>query len=485
MAILENIEPKVVFHYFEEISKIPRGSYHEEKISAYLVEFAKAHNLEWYQDKLYNVIMIKEASAGYEDVTPLILQGHMDMVCETTPDCEKDMDTEGLDIYIDGDFVKAKGTTLGGDDGVAIAFALALLSDETLKHPRLEFVCTVCEEVGMDGATGLDVSPLKGKTLLNIDSEEEGEVLSACAGGGTATISLPVKRERIKQSGEVVTIRIYDLTGGHSGMEIHKGRANATFLMNRLLIQLQESVRFRIIDITGGGKDNAIPRETTAKLFLPYKKEYEILENRVAGFLRDVTYEYAVSDPNLKITVARGGVKDGETELTRKSTDEVLQFLSSLPNGVIRMSDRTPGMTETSLNLGIARMEKNRLIVSSAVRSSVGSAYRALIKRLSYLSKFAGAEMKVSGEYPAWEFRETSPLRGKMQKIYREMFDKELKIVSVHAGVECGILAGKIDDLDAVSMGPDILDIHTPDERLSISSTKRMYEFVRNIIEAK
>jgi len=488
MSVTESLEPKEVFKYFEEISAIPRPSFHEEKISEYLVNFAKEHNFEHYTDDLHNVIMIKEASEGYEDVPPIILQGHMDMVCEKDPGVEKDMEKEGLDLYVDGDFLKAKGTTLGGDDGVAIAYALSLLTDETLKHPRLEFVCTVSEEVGMEGATGLDVSMLKGKKLLNIDSEGEGEVLTSCAGGGTAQIALPVKRERDQQSGAVVELKLSNLAGGHSGMEIDKGHGNATLLMARFLVHAESSVRLRLIEFKGGSKDNAIPREAYAKIILPYKKEVEILKNRAEHFISHIKAEYGAADPDVTFELS---VKDESEwdkdarELTRESTDKVLAFLSALPNGVIRMSDVLPGMTETSLNLGITNLDKQNLNLGFSVRSSKGSAYRELITRIAYLSEYFGAKVDVKGEYPAWEYAEVSPLRDTAVKVYKEMFGKDLKVVSVHAGVECGILSSKIPGLSAIAMGPDIFDIHTPKERLSISSTKRTYEFVRNIIEAK
>ena len=266
MPICENLNPKDVFRFFEEISRIPRPSYKEKAISDYLISFAQARGLEHYQDSLYNVIIIKEASPGYEEEEPIILQGHMDMVCEKEPGCLKDMEKEGLDLLVEGDYLSAKGTTLGGDDGIAVAYALALLDDQTLKHPRLEFVCTVCEEVGMDGAHAIDCSPLKGHLLLNIDSEEEGVVLAGCAGGGHAEVTLPLIRENVSLS--PVLIKVSGLKGGHSGTEIHKGRMNATTLMARVLRFLSGEMELRLADLIGGTKDNAIPRETSAKLYV-------------------------------------------------------------------------------------------------------------------------------------------------------------------------------------------------------------------------
>ena len=270
MRVLENLEPKNVFYFFEEISRIPRPSYKEEKISNYLVNFAKERNLEVYQDDLKNVIIIKEATKGYEDVEPIILQGHMDMVCEKEPDCTIDFENDPLTLEIEGDYITAKGTTLGGDDGIAVAYALAILDSDTIEHPRLEVVITVSEEVGMDGANGIDLSMLKGKKVLNLDSEEEGHMLASCAGGCTTVCRLPLAFE--KKSGELFEIHISGLLGGHSGGEIDKERANSNLLMGRFFLRLSEKTPFAIAELAGGTKDNAIPRETTAKLMTREKR---------------------------------------------------------------------------------------------------------------------------------------------------------------------------------------------------------------------
>ena len=292
MAVLSNCKPERVFHYFEEICNIPHPSYHEEKISAYLVDFAKAHNLEYYQDDLYNVIMIKEASEGMENAAPIILQGHMDMVAEQDDDCKKDMLTEGLDLEIVDGFVTAKGTTLGGDDGIAVAMALAILEDEELKHPRIEVIITVSEEVGMEGAAGIDVSMLKGRKLLNLDSEEEGHFLAGCAGGCRVDVEFPVKKESLK--GALVSIEVKNCTGGHSGAEIDKGRANASYVANRVLAAGLEAGEVCIVDLVGGTKDNAIPRATSAKVVTTpavvdaMTKEADAIKN-----------EFAITDPEM------------------------------------------------------------------------------------------------------------------------------------------------------------------------------------------
>ncbi len=482
MGVLDKLEPAGVFHYFEEICQIPHPSYHEKAISDYLVNFAKEHELEYYQDKLYNVIMIKEASEGYENEEPIILQGHMDMVCEKEPGCSKNMDTEGLDLEIDGDYIQARGTTLGGDDGIAVAYALALLSDETLRHPRLEFLCTVCEEVGMNGADAVDTSPLKGHLLLNMDSETEGEVLASCAGGGSANIVLPIHRDEYQ--GTPVLVHIDGLSGGHSGTEINKGHASSTQLLVRLLREASMDLSLRLLSFDSGSKDNAIPRESHAVVCV---KDVNGLKALVKDFEAAVLNEYSATEPELRILIESPktlcGVSPQTNPLNKESTQTVLALISALPNGVQRMSDDIPGLVETSLNLGIATLNDDTLNLRSSVRSSVGSAYQGLTKKIHYICTYFGADCRMTGEYPAWEYVKESPLREKMSRIYKDMFGNELNIEAIHAGVECGLLAGKIENLDAISMGPDILDIHTPAERLSISSTQRMYDYIVRIIE--
>ncbi len=476
---LETLQPESVFRYFKEIAAIPRPSYHEKAISDYLVDFAKAHGLFYVQDDLYNVVMIREASAGCETKEPLILQGHMDMVCEKEADCKKDMETEGLDLVLEGDLLSATGTTLGGDDGIAVAYMLALLADETLRCPRLECVFTVSEEVGMEGAAGLDTSVLKGHRLLNLDSEDEGILLSSCAGGGRIDISLPLQRQEME--GTILQVAVENLSGGHSGGEIHKGGANGPLLLARLLVQtMQDGAAARLISIEGGEKDNAIPRDARALVAVPKGSE-EAFCGAVAGFGAQAAGEYAVSDPDLRVRTAVA-----ETEMlpmTEACTKGALALLLSLPNGVVRMSDRIPGLVETSLNLGILKTEEQALCLSYAPRSSVTSAFDALCSGMKLTAESLGADFDLRSRYPAWEYRADSVLRPLLCDTYRQITGKEMKVEAIHAGLECGILAGKIPDLDAVSIGPDMWDIHTPKERLSVSSAARTYDFVRAVIE--
>ena len=475
MAVLSNCKPERVFHYFEEICNIPHPSYHEEKISAYLVDFAKAHNLEYYQDDLYNVIMIKEASEGMENASPIILQGHMDMVAEQDDDCKKDMLTEGLDLEIVDGFVTAKGTTLGGDDGIAEAMALAILEDEELKHPRIEVIITVSEEVGMEGAAGIDVSMLKGRKLLNLDSEEEGHFLAGCAGGCRVDVEFPVKKESLK--GALVSIEVKNCTGGHSGAEINKGRANASYVANRVLAAGLEAGEVCIVDLVGGTKDNAIPRATSAKV-VTTPAAIEAMTKEAAA----IKNEFAITDPEMEIVITNEGnaVVDG---VNAAQSERFIQLLQSMPNGVQTMSHDIEGLVETSLNLGILNVLDDEIKYSCSLRSSVDSAKNALIRKVLMVAKAFGCQTSIHGEYPAWEYLRESSFRDEMVKIYTDMYGEAPIVETIHAGVECGLLASKLPGLDAVSIGPEMYDIHTPKERLSIASTERVYNYVRKVIE--
>lgn len=481
MGVLSNLEPKEVFQYFEDICSIPHASYHESKISDYCVEFAKKHNLTYYQDDLKNVILIKEASPGYEQEEPIILQGHLDMVCEKEPDCEIDFDTDGLKLMVEGDYITADGTTLGGDDGIAAAYALAVLASDTALHPKLEVIFTVSEEVGMEGASNIDVSMLEGRRLINLDSEEEGIMLAGCAGGAGVECRLPV--HRMPAAGRMMNITITGLTGGHSGTEINKGRANANILMGRILIALSKTVKYKLASFAGGRKENAIPRECAAGICLA-PEDYEQAVQAVVRLQQDFSREYAVTDKDIKVTAQQSGSLPSQM-LDEASTMQAVLFVNMLPNGIQAMSADVEGLVETSLNLGILRLEESQLILRYAVRSSVGSANEALIDKLTYLSQGVGGSTQVSGIYPAWEYKRESPLRDKMAAVYERMYGRKPVIEAIHAGVECGLLAGKLPGLDCISIGPDMQSVHTTEEKLSISSTKRVWEYLLEVLKTK
>lgn len=474
---LSGLEPKAVFTYFEELCAIPHGSGNTKQISDYLVAFAKAHSLRYEQDSLNNVIIFADGTCGYEDHQPVIIQGHMDMVCEKDADCPIDMDTDGLDITHDGTYVFAKGTTLGGDDGIAVAYALALLADNTIPHPPLEVIITVDEETGMDGATGIDLSSLKGRTMLNIDSEEEGIFTVSCAGGARACINLPAQRRAVY--GPCVKLTVEGLQGGHSGVEIHKNRANANKVMGELLGRVQKLMPVCITKLVGGAKDNAIPRAcevTFVALGMYIERINEITEQ----LQKEIREQF--DEPNV---IIRGDDVDalGGNALTSECSAKVIALLNAAPNGVQAWSADIDGLVQTSLNLGVVTLD-DALHLTWAVRSSVNSEKSELLEKLSALAEFHGAEFTSHGDYPAWEYKKDSPLRDTMAKVYADMYGKAPEIVAIHAGLECGLLSEKLPGLDCVSIGPNMQDIHTSRERLEIASAKRVWEYLLELLKA-
>ena len=482
MGVLSNLEPKNVWKYFEDICGIPHGSGNEKAVSDYCVAFAREHGLEVWQDEAWNVVIVKEASAGYEDREPLILQGHLDMVCEKKTDCDIDFEKDGLRIFVDGDYVRAEGTTLGGDDGIAVAYALAVLADDSLPHPRLEAVFTTSEEVGMDGAAALDVSVLKGHTVLNMDSEEEGILLAGCAGGCSVGIRLPV--ERRKKSGIHAVLTVDGLLGGHSGAEIDKGRGNASRLLASVLTELGKKMECELISINGGLKDNAIPRECHAELLFPEGMSEEArreAEQLCAASGERLRQEYGAADPNLSVRLEFGERTEADV-FVESAYEHAMALLTALPNGVICMSEDIEGLVQTSLNLGVLKTEEE-LMLRYSVRSSVSAEKEALVEQIRQTVYQEGGSMTVNGDYPAWEYRKDSPFRDDCVRIYKELFGTEPKVQAIHAGLECGLLASKIPDLDCISIGPQMHDIHTTEERLCISSVERMWSYILEIIK--
>lgn len=485
MAVTENLKPGKVFHYFGEICGIPHGSGNVEAISNYLVKFARDRELFCIQDDWKNVIIVKGASAGYEKEPAVILQGHMDMVAVKKPEADIDMEKEGLRLAVEGDYLYAEDTSLGGDDGIAVAYALAILDSEEIAHPRLEVILTVDEEVGMDGARELDVSMLEGKRMLNLDSEEEGMILAGCAGGARVDWTLPVTRT--KRQGSAFEICVKGLAGGHSGSEIDKERGNANGLMGRLLYELSGAVEFGLAELSGGLADNAIPREAAATVVLTGadKETAETLfMQKIKEAETDWKQELQTKDPDVCIRVKR---LEGDAPecVSEEERDRMIRLLFGAPNGVQAMSADMKGLVETSLNMGIVKLEKERAVIQFSVRSSVESAKQALIKKLESIAGLAGAAQSVRGEYPGWTYRKDSPFRDTAVEVYRKMYGKEPEIQAIHAGLECGLLMAKIPDLECISIGPDMKDIHTTEEKLSISSTERVWNYVLEILKKK
>ena len=480
MRILENLEPQDVFYYFEEICKIPHGSGNTGQISDYLKAFADEHGLYCRQDELNNIIMIKEASKGYEDHEPVLLQGHMDMVAVKDADCTIDMTKDGLQLEILGDRLTAKGTSLGGDDGIAVAFGLALLAGEEYRHPRIELILTVDEEVGMEGATGLTVDDLTAKRMINLDQEEEKIFITGCAGGARIDIRKKTETEQIK--GLLCKLKISGLQGGHSGQEINKERGNAICLMGRLLAALQEKTPVYLKEVSGGTADNAIPNEVCAEIVVTEWTEdiAAFMEEKFCG----LKAEFAGKEDGLKCEL-QVGAEDALIEIcNRKDSEQWIHLLNVIPHGVIANSVKMKGLVETSLNPGILNVSAVEGMVSTSVRSSNAAAKEALINQLKSLAALCNATVGIRGDYPGWDYDPDSPLREKMVTIYEEMYGVKPQIEAIHAGLECGIFQSKIPGLDCVSIGPDMQDIHTTRETLSIPSVQRVWKFLLKVLES-
>ncbi len=482
MRVLENLEPKKVFYYFEEICSIPHGSGNLDGISSYLARFAQDRGLFHVRDASNNVIIVKEASAGYESVPPIILQGHMDMVAVKKNDCDIDLEKDPLRLNVEGDLIRAEGTSLGGDDGIAVAYILAILDSEDIMHPRIEAVLTTDEEVGMEGATAIDLSMLRAKRMLNIDSEEEGILLTSCAGGMRTDCHIPVTRET-DQGGIFLKVSVGGLLGGHSGTEIDKEHSNAIKLLGITLQQIHSKIPFRLADINGGEKDNAIPREASAVVCIAKDNRNDFIEE-LKRIETEEKNEKKSKEKHLCIK-AEEAECSAESVMDNDSTDRVLAFLVLLPNGVQAMSADIEGLVETSLNVGILRTCDSEVIASSAIRSAIETAKHKVNLQLQTLTKTFGGYTETHGEYPGWQFDPESKLRSDMVRIYRELFGKEVRVEALHAGLECGIMISKIPGLDCVSFGPDIFDIHTTEERLSISSTARMWDYLLEILKSR
>lgn len=477
MAVLAQLEPEEVFHWFEEICKIPHGSGDTGRISDFLVDFAQKRSLKYRQDRSNNVIIWKDASEGYEDSEPVMLQGHMDMVCEKEPDCDIDFSGDGLRLKLEDGIISADGTTLGGDDGIAVAYALAVLDADDIAHPPLEAVFTVDEEIGMLGAAALDCSDLKSRIMLNLDSEDEGHLLVSCAGGVTAEAHLPVQKAAV--TGRKARLVVTGLQGGHSGVEIDKGRGNACQLLGRTLYELKQKCDYRLNGMKGGLKDNAIPREAEAELILLEKDGEKVIRAMEQVYQK----EYSVTDPQVKLLWEEEEDPESQTAMTEEATAKAVTALVNLPGGIQKMSFDIPGLVQTSLNLGIMRTDDTEISFSFSVRSSVGTEKAELVQRIRCLMEALGGSVSCTGEYPAWEYRQESALRDLMVQIYEEQYGEKPLVEALHAGVECGLFADKLPGLDCVSFGPDMDDIHTTKESMNVDSVRRTWKYVLEILK--
>ena len=472
-------KPEKLFHFFEDISAIPRGSANEKAISDYLVAFAEERNLWYHRDALFNVIIKKPASAGAKEKPAVMLQGHTDMVCEKLAGVAHDFTTDPLDLIIKDGVLSANGTTLGGDNGAAVACMLAILDDDTLTHPALECVFTTQEEIGLNGAEALDKSLLSARTMINLDSEDEGVATVSCAGGLRFALTRPITRS--KKEGMLLHLEATGLLGGHSGTDINTEHQNANLLMARMINHLFHNTDALLVDFNGGTKDNAIPRETSATLFYSDEVAAKNAENLALALSADFSSEICPYEPAFQFLVS---TENGTADVI--SAEDGKAFITAMclaPNGVQFRNMNLDGFTVTSLNLGIAATDETSASLVFAPRSSVATLMSALKEKLCLLAETFGFEVSMHGEYPGWSFAEVSPIRDVFVQSYKELFHDDLKIEAIHAGLECGLFSDAIPGLDAIAVGPTIRGCHTPDEHLPLDSFERFYELLTDVLK--
>ena len=480
MAVLQGLKPEKVFGFFEMLCSVPHGSGNTKQISDLCVRFAQERGLRCKQDEMNNVIIWKDATPGYENAEPLILQGHIDMVCASEPDCGIDMKTDGLRIVVDGDWVKAYKTSLGADNGIGVAITMALLDDDTLRHPRLEAVFTTDEETGMFGADSVDLSVLEGRNLINLDSEEEGYLTVSCAGGVRVDAFFQADWEKAPDGWRFFEVVIDGLKGGHSGAEIDKGRASATQLMGRFLYRAEKETGLLIASMEGGTFTNVIPLFCRSVVAVPAEKAgcFEAMCKADEEMFRN---EYATPDPGLRMRCADAEMAEKVFSAVR--TKALLGMLLLAPYGVEAMSMDIPGLVQTSMNLGVIKTEEEGIGLYFSLRSSIGSQKEMLAERLQALCSLFGASFSTHDPYPAWSYKKESRLRDAMSAACAKILGREPGITATHGGLECGLFMEKRPDFDCVSLGPDLCEVHSVRERLSISSTERLYNIMRSFLE--
>ena len=496
---LNELSPSEVFSYFEKICYIPHGSGNTGMIADYCLEFAKLHGLKARKDMSDNIVIFKAGSSGYEDCEPVILQGHLDMVCEKEPDCDIDMSVQSIKACTDGKMVWADGTTLGADDGIAVAFILAVLASDTIAHPPIQAVLTSDEEIGMLGARDLDTSDLTAKRLINIDSESEGILYVSCAGGVRAECDIPVVYEDAAGwvsggeqddnasdaagNGQVCfEVKISGLAGGHSGVEIHKQHTNAIRLLASLLSHASCAADFRLVSLSGGGKENAIPKEAKAVVSVrscdATTFEQSIKESEAVWM-----QEISATEPHAKIELEKTDIA-ADKVLDSKSTANVIYALWLSPDGVYKMSQEIKGMVQTSLNLGTAYLDTDKLVYKYLIRSNTAAGKKLLLERVTTFVKHLSGNVVTMSDYPAWEYKSDSQLRKICVDSFTNVYGHEPEVTSIHAGLECGILAGKMPGVDMISFGPTLESVHTPDECMDAASVERTWEYLMEILKS-
>ena len=480
---MKSLEPAALWSFFYDITQIPRPSKKEEKVIAYLKEFAKNQKLEFKVDAAGNVLVCKSATKGYENQKMIIMQAHMDMVCEKNSDVDFNFETDAIQTYIDGDWVKAKGTTLGADNGIGMSIMLAVLASDTLQHPALECLFTVDEETGLTGAFALDNSLLKGEVLINLDSEDDGEIFVGCAGGIDTTSSLPYISEISTKGYFAFSVSVKGLTGGHSGDDIDKGRGNANKILNRYLWNLNKVMDLRLHSFDGGNLRNAIPREAKAIASVPFseKENIRVIFNH---YVAEIEKELGETEPKIHLSLESEELP--EKVIDKKTSNALLNVLYACPHGVIAMSKDMPGLVETSTNLASVKMQPdNTILITTSQRSSIESSKHDIAHQVESAMTLAGAISTHGDGYPGWKPNLKSEILNIAKESYIELFDSEPKIRAIHAGLECGLFLEKYPHLDMISIGPQMYGVHSPDERLSISSTQKCWKWLTGILAAK
>ncbi len=479
--VLNNLQPQIIWQYFSEILQIPRPSKKEEKILAYLIDFARKHQLECQQDEVGNVLIKAPATPGFENRKTVVLQSHVDMVCEKNSDTIHDFENDPIEVFIEDGWVKAKGTTLGADDGIGVAAQLALLAEKNIKRGPIECLFTVDEETGLTGAFGLEPDFLKGKILLNLDSEDEGELFIGCAGGKDTVITLNYKTEEADRDSVFYRIDVKGLKGGHSGDDIHKGLGNANKLLNRILWKATNDFGLQLAVFEGGNLRNAIAREAFAVVAV--KKEFsEDLKDFVVKSAAEMSYEYGVTEPKLQITISPETPSD-RMVMRAEDQNKLLNSLYACPHGVMAWSQRIPNFVETSTNLASVRMENGKALITTSQRSSVESSKEDIAQMVAACFKLADAEVKHSNGYPGWAPDPDSEIRAITVKAYKDLFEQEPDVKAIHAGLECGLIGDKYPGMDMISYGPTIKGAHSPDERIQIETVTKFWDLTLEILK--
>ena len=480
MSVVDNFEPKLVWKHFDEIRKIPRCSKHEEKIRKYVVDFAKEQNLDYEEDKVGNIVIRKDASNGMENKPCVVLQGHMDMVCEKNSDVDFDFSKDPIQLKIEGDFLTAVGTTLGADDGIGLAMSLAILEDNSLKHGPIEGLFTVDEETGLTGAFAMSKDMLKGKILLNLDSEDFGVLTVGCAGGGDSQIRLPFKTQPVNGTMDSVMVKVSGLRGGHSGVDIHEQRGNAVKILSRMLWKTKDNYKFYISEIKGGDKHNAIPREAYAKVVVD-KSDKDKFISTIKEEEKNILGEIKPIDPGLKVDVESiGGLK---TTMTDDSQDKLLDLLHGLPHGVDKMNYDIPELVDTSTNLATVEIKDENVAIGMSSRSSIKSALQDFRDRIRAVAELSGAKVEEDEPYPGWKPNLDSNILKVSKKVFKDMFGNEPKVEAIHAGLECGIIGEKYPGMDMISIGPTVKYPHSPEEKVHMKTVGQTYDYVLKILE--